>query len=937
MQILRLCLVASLTALAPAGALAADADLNSGQEIYQAQCSACHSNQPSVNGIGPSLAGVAGRKAGSLPGFHFTPALQGSGLTWDAATFIQFLADPTKLVPGTAMTVMVPDATGRANLFAYLATLKDTTAEVKPSGPTVPKITGPTQAELDGAASATETWLYASHDYAGTRFVDLDQITSANAKNLRPICLYRSEQSASVQTSPLVYGGVMYLTFGRATVAIDAKTCRERWTYIWQPKGQEISPANRGAAIKDGRLVRGTADGYLIALDMADGSLLWSQPVANAAGGQYFSMPPLIFGDLIIAGPSGADFGAKNWVGAFKLETGEPVWKFNLVPDPGEPGAETWESAESLKHGGGSLWTPLSLDAKAGIVYLPVGNPAPDFYGEIRPGANLYTDSLVALEARTGKLLWYRQFIPHDVHDADLSQVSPLFETTIDGKKHEVISVSGKDGLLRLIDRNSHDQFYEVPITTRENVDALPTVEGVHRCPGLLGGMEWNGPAYDPGSNTLFVPAVDWCGTFSKAPKDPPIMQGMHYYGGAVASDPREKAKGWLTAFDASTGKERWKYASPTPLVAGVTATSGGVLFTGDLNNDFLALDAATGDVLYRFNTGGSIGGGVITYALNGKQYAAATSGTVSAFFGGSGLPAVIVFAADSSPAQAAMEPVDPDQAPIAVVDRFSDKAAHLQLRTADNHLPGPNEPVDFDTGPFITQGLSPSTGKPVRYYNFDVQTTTPAPVYVLYREGEDKPVADQLDIIDTLPGEKGYNDFRQVWKVSVPKDYVANTITDSATLLDAGYKMEQTATLRNMPVVPDKSQARARLNGESAALQRAWYRGQVTKFFSFAEAPLAAAGANVPLSPIYVTFNINPGEPNGGPGSGFRTEPDSPQTHNVPFTLPGDPGYSPLWLVAVYDNADFPSVHDRATALKAKVLAPGAATVNCPIVFVAP
>ena len=207
----------------------------------------------------------------------------------------------------------------------------------------------------------------------------------------------------------------------------------------------------------------------------------------------------------------------------------------------------------------------------------------------------------------------------------------------------------------------------------------------------------------------------------------------------------------------------------------------------------------------------------------------------------------------------------------------------------------------------------------------------------MLYRQGEDKPVADQLEIIDTLPGEKGYNDFRQVWNVSVPKDYVANTITDSATLLDAGYKMEQTGTLRNMPVVPDKSKASMRLNGESAALHRAWYRGQISKFFSFAEAPLAAAGANVPLSPIYVTFNVNPGEPNGGPGSGFRTEPDSKQTHNVPFTLPGDPGYSPLWLVAVYDNADFKSVHDRATALKAKVLAPGAATVNCPIVFVAP
>jgi hypothetical protein len=449
--------------------------------------------------------------------------------------------------------------------------------------------------------------------------------------------------------------------------------------------------------------------------------------------------------------------------------------------------------------------------------------------------------------------------------------------------------------------------------------------------------MEWNGPAYDPGSNSLFVPAVDWCGVFSKAPKDPPVMQGMHYYGGAVASDPREKSKGWLTAFDASTGKERWKYGSPTPLVASVTATSGGVLFTGDLNNDFLVLNTKTGDVLYRFNTGGSIGGGVVSYALDGKQYVAATSGTVSAFFGGSGLPAVVVFAAGRSAAPVAMKPVDPDQAPVAAVDRFSEKAAHLQVRTADNKIPGPNEPVDFDTGPFITQGLSPTTSKPVRYYNFDVQGTASAPLYVLYREGEEKPVEGQLDIIDTLPGEKGYNDFRQVWKVTVPKDYVANSITDAGTLRDAGYQMQQTDTLRNMPVVPDKSKASMRLNGASPELHRAWYGGEVAKFFSFDEAPLAAAGGNVPLSPIYVTFNINPDQPNGGPGSGFRTEPNSPQTHNVPFTLPGDVGYSPLWLVSVYANADFPSVRDRATALKAKVLAPGVATVNCPIVFIAP
>src|SRR5262245_14528360 len=192
------------------------------------------------------------------------------------------------------------------------------------------------------------------------------------------------------------------------------------------------------------------------------------------------------------------------------------------------------------------------------------------------------------------------------------------------------------------------------------------------------------------------------------------------------------------------------------------------------------------------------------------------------------------------------MKPLDPDQAPIAAVDRFSDKAATIYMRTSDDrlpgHLPGPNEPVDFDTGPLITQGLSPRTGKPVRYYNFDIQSTTPAPVYVLYREGEDKPVAGQLDVIDTLPGEKGYNDFRQVWKVAVPKDYAANTIADVATLLSAGYKKEKTNTLRNMPVVPDKSTAKARLKHESAELRRTWYQGQVAKFFSFEEASLPGA-----------------------------------------------------------------------------------------------
>ena len=634
---------------APSIARAAD-DLNAGANIFETQCSACHSKEAGVSGVGPSLAGLVGRKAGSAAGFKFSNPLQHSGLTWDAATFDTFMIDPGKAVPGTAMAIMVPAASDRANLFAYLGTLKDAAgadaaraAAAAPVGE--PTLKGPSQGELDSAQTSASNWLYASHDYAGTRYSPLRQIKASNAGTLRPVCLYRSEQAAPVQTSPLVYNGIMYLTFARSTVAIDAATCREVWTHIWQPKGHEISPTNRGAAIKDGRLVRGTADGYLIALDLGKGTLLWSREIAAAATSQYVSAPPLIYDDLVIIGPAGADFGPKNWVGAFKLSNGEPVWKFNLIPDANEPGAETWANKDALAHGGGSIWSPLSFDSKAGIVFVPVGNPAPDFYGAARPGDNLYTNSVVALDVHTGKLIWHKQTVPHDEHDSDLSQVSPLFSARVGGARRDLIAVSGKDGYLRLIDRQSHAEYYKAEITTRENVDAAPTVEGVHRCPGLLGGVEWNGPAYDPARNSLFVPAVDWCGVFKKTADAPPVMKEAHYYGGSVTSDPRDKSKGWLTAFDAARGKVRWKYASPTPLVAGGVATAGGVIFTGDLNNNFLALNADTGKVLYRFNTGGSIGGGVVSYAQGGKQYVAATSGTVSAFFGGSGLPAVVVFA----------------------------------------------------------------------------------------------------------------------------------------------------------------------------------------------------------------------------------------------------------------------------------------------------
>jgi len=631
------------------GQARAAGDAAAGKTVFANQCASCHTVEAGKNGFGPSLAAVIGRKAGGLAGFGaYSPAMAQSGIVWDDKSLDEFLASSTQKVPGTSMPVSLPNAADRANVIAYLETLgrASAVATSAPSAaaPSAPLAQGPTQDELLRAAQDRRNWLYASKDYTGQRFVELQQITPKNAGQLRAACIFRSNTAGSTQTNPLVYKGVMYLTIDKATVAIDAATCRERWTYIWEGKGAVLSPANRGVALKDGRVVRGTADGYLIALDMANGKLVWSQKIADAKSSQYLSMPPLIYEDLVIYGPAGADWGAKNWIGAFKLSTGEQVWRFNLIPDAGEPGAETWKDPQAREHGGGSVWTPLSLDARKGVLYVPVGNPAPDFYPDVRPGSNLYTNSVVALDVRTGKLLWYRQFGPADANDRDLSQVSPLFNATVKGKPRDLLTVSGKDGLLRLLDRDSHEVFYEVPITTRTNFEAVPTVAGAHGCPGLLGGMEWNGPAYSPTTRTLYVATVDWCATFTKSDKAPQFVENAHYYGGAAIPDPREQAKGWLQAIDATTGKMRWRRQWPTPLVAGVTVTSGGMLFTGDLNNDFLAIDASNGKTLYRFNTGGSIGGGVISYEIEGKQYVATTSGVVSGFFGGSGTSAIIIF-----------------------------------------------------------------------------------------------------------------------------------------------------------------------------------------------------------------------------------------------------------------------------------------------------
>jgi alcohol dehydrogenase (cytochrome c) len=509
-----------------------------------------------------------------------------------------------------------------------------------------PSSSRPSQQELNAAQTNTTDWLLSNHDYSGQRFVDLQQINRQNVASLRPACLYQAGDTKAFHNNPVVHSGVMYVTTTWSTIAIDATTCKVRWRHDWKPKSLEIHPPNRGVAIKDGRVVRATTDGYLYALDMGTGKLLWDKRVvATEKNEGTFNMAPVLFEDLIYLGLGISEQGVKGWIGAFKLENGDPVWRFNTVPNDGEPGAETWGEGTARLRGGGAVWSPPSLDPDAGLLYVPVANPAPDFFNDNRPGSNLYTGSMIVLDARTGRLKWHYQAVPGDTHDWDLTQVSPLFTTTVAGKSRKLVAVVGKDGLLHVLDRETREHLYETPVTTRLNTDVPLTLEGVRACPGVLGGVLWNGPAYNPRTNMLYVPAVDWCGVFKKA-SEARHIPGQLYMGGTYIEDPIEKARGWLTAIDATTGQVRWRYESTRPMLAAVTTTSAELVFAGELTGDLVGLDARTGKVLYRFYTGGPMNGGIVTYSVNGKQYLAVASGSATGFWrAGPGSSTVIVFA----------------------------------------------------------------------------------------------------------------------------------------------------------------------------------------------------------------------------------------------------------------------------------------------------
>jgi alcohol dehydrogenase (cytochrome c) len=476
----------------------------------------------------------------------------------------------------------------------------------------------------------------------GHRFSTLGQIDVDNVARLREHCRLPIEAGVPFQGGLVVVAGVLYATTTHATVAMNAADCSLLWRHDYVPSEEEVSPPNRGAAVDGGRVFRGTADGRLLALDAAKGTLLWKHAIGNPRLGEFVSSAPIAWQGMVYVGIAGGDRGIRGRIMAYDAMTGREIWRFNTIPMGNEAGAETWQNPDTARTGGGGTWSSYSLDVTTGELFVPVGNPGPDLLGSYRPGTNLFTNSLLVLDAASGALKWHYQLTPADTRDLDLASPPVLYRDTA---RRDLAAVAGKDGYLVTLDRNTRLPIFKVPVTTIRNEGLPVTPEGNTYCPGAGGGTQWNGPAFDRAGSALIVGAVDWC--FEVRSGEATYSPGAIFYGGSMR--PMGDAKGWITAVDAATGALRWRYASDAPIVAAITPTAGGLAFTGDMHGNFLALDSRTGAVRMKQATGGALAGGVVTYAVAGKQYVAVASGNVSRnTFGVLGTPTVIVYALPS-------------------------------------------------------------------------------------------------------------------------------------------------------------------------------------------------------------------------------------------------------------------------------------------------
>jgi alcohol dehydrogenase (cytochrome c) len=499
------------------------------------------------------------------------------------------------------------------------------------------------------AESEPGSWLTYSGNYAGHRFSPLKDVTPDNVARLRPAWVYQVKSPGLVETTPLVVAGVMYVTEPPSTVtALDLHTGRPLWSWSRPVPRTALAigfpRVNRGVALLDDSVFVGTLDAHLVALDAKTGVVRWDIVVADNAAGYAITSAPLAIDGKIIIGTSGGEAGIRGFLDAYDPKTGAKLWRFWTIPGPGEPGHETW-GGESWRTGGGPTWLTGSYDPALNLLYWGIGNPGPDWNGDVRPGDNLYTCSIVAIDAATGTRKWHFQHTPHDVHDWDSNQIPVLLDGTIDGRRRKLVAMANRNAFYYLLDRETGEFLLGTPYAKQTWAKGLdqqgrpivlpdtePTREGNLVYPSLQGATNWFSPSYSPVTNLFYVAVREMGAYYYKSEAE--FVPGKPFMAGGEQALGGDKAFGAIRALEVETGKLRWEFRLHSPPWAGLLSTAGGLVFGGTDEGNFFALDAATGEARWQFQTGGTIHTNPISFAIDGAQHVAIASGVAIFVFG---------------------------------------------------------------------------------------------------------------------------------------------------------------------------------------------------------------------------------------------------------------------------------------------------------------
>jgi len=522
------------------------------------------------------------------------------------------------------------------NLLAYL------------SSPTPPK-TNP-QAAMKSPIPGPGDWPTYNGDPGGNRYSPLDQINTGNINRLTPRWTFTLRGAQGLQTTPVVIGGMMIVTNPNEAYALDAASGREVWHYrrdVADGEGGEVVAGNRGVAVLGDKIFMATPDAHLLALNWVTGGLVWDVKVADYRDEYRISAAPLVVGNLVITGEGFGDLGARGFVVAYNASTGKEVWRFYTMPAPGDPLASTWVG-RAFPHGGVATWMTGVYDSENDILFWTTGNPCPDFNGDERKGDNLYSDSVIALKPETGKLLWYFQFTPYDLHDWDAQETPLLVDTVFHGRKRHLLLQANRNGFFYVLDRITGRFLMATPFVHRltwasgiapDGRPQLlpgyePTLKGTRVCPAPEGATNWMSPAWSPATGLFYVQALEKCSIYIKG--SAVWEKGKPFHDQMAHEIPGEPGKKYLRAIDIQTGRVVWEWPQEGPghTWGGLLATRGGLVFFCDDSGAFAAADAKTGRPLWHFSMSEGWHSSPMTYTADGKQFVAVAAGSTIIAFG---------------------------------------------------------------------------------------------------------------------------------------------------------------------------------------------------------------------------------------------------------------------------------------------------------------